>query len=231
MPRIFRTLLFLTFILSSCSPGGSAPEASPATPATDAPLSTIPAVFPSKIPTTELIPVSTTEIIPPPKLIATLSTPHIDQGPDGATTAVPSYPQGCGYQWAYRDLPQLASDFQESIQLLQPAAQANAFGFGEDCIHADGTSTFIPMETDFNITLQVSDLSDEAGLGEWVVKVMQIIENLPPDQIIGPRPGRVIIIFQSNGEQKAVSFHIDQYQALPTGLSHAEIYQALQTRQ
>lgn len=231
MPRIVRTLLLLTLILCACSPGGLSPEALPPTLATDAPLSTIPSASPSKIPTTEVIPVSTTDVLPPPKLIVTLATPHIDQGPDGASTVVPSYPQGCGYQWAYKDLPELSSGFQESIQLLQSAAQAHAFGFGEDCIHADGTSTFIPMETDFNITLQVGDLSDESELGDWIVKVMQVIENIPSDQIIGPRPGRVIIIFQSNAEQKSVSFYIDQYQALPAGLSHAEIYQSLQIPQ
>ncbi|MEO8357129.1 MAG: hypothetical protein ABI621_14555 [Chloroflexota bacterium] len=231
MPRILRTLLLLTLILSACSPGGLSPEAPPPALAADVPTEIITPGSPSELPTNEIIPISTPEVLPPPKLITTVSTPHIDQGPDGASTVVPPYPQGCGYQWAYKDLPELSSDFQESIQLLQSAAQANAFGFGEDCIHADGTSTFIPMETDFNITLQVGDLSDESELGDWTVKVMQVIENIPSDQIIGPRPGRVIIIFQSNAEQKSVSFYIDQYQALSAGLSHAEIYQALEIPQ
>lgn len=216
MNKVFRTLLFLALILCACSPSGTSPEAVPPALATDAP-------------TSDVIPQNTKEILPFPKLIATLSTPHIDQPPDGESTSVSSYPQGCGYQWAYKDLPELSSDFLQSIQALQPEAQAVAFAFGEDCVHADGSATFIPMETDFNITFQVNDLSDEAVLGEWIVKVMQVIENIPPDQIIGPRPGRVSIIFQSNAEQTGVSFYIDQYQALPVGLSNAEIYQALQT--
>ena len=127
-------------------------------------------------------------------------------------------------------MPELSSEFQESIQLLQPEAQAVAFGFGEDCIHADGSVTFIPMETDFNITLQVGDLSDEEA-GEWVLKIMQIIDTIPADQIIGPRPGRVSIIFETNGQRKGTSFYIDQYHALPSGLSNAEIYRALQSQQ
>ena len=84
------------------------------------------------------------------------------------------------------------------------------------------------METDFNVTLQVKDLSDEAALGGWIVKVMQVIENIPLSQIIGPRPGRVTLIFESNAQSQAVNFYIDQYRALPPGLSNAEIYQALQ---
>jgi hypothetical protein len=159
----------------------------------------------------------------------TLETPSTDQPPEIATTVVPSNPQECAYQWAYHDLPQLSSNFLQSIQTIQSDAQANAFAFGENCVHADGSATFLPMETDFNITLQVSDLSNESDLSEWIVKVMQIIEQIPADQIVGPRPGRVSITFQSSGGQNAVNFYIDKYRALPIGLSSEEIYKALQT--
>lgn len=231
MQRIFGTLLFLTLILSACSPGGLSPEALAPTLASDAPTEFVTSSSTTEVPTLEIVPVSTTEVLPPPKLITTVSTPHIDQPPDGPSTSVSSYPEGCGYQWAYKDLPELSSDFLQSVQALQPEAQAVAFAFGEDCVHADGSATFIPMETDFNVTLQVSDLSDESMLGEWVVKVMQIVTNTPPDQIIGPRPGRVSVLFESNGQRAGVNFYIDQYQALPSGLTNAEIYQALQTSQ
>jgi hypothetical protein len=158
---------------------------------------------------------------PPPSVTATVT----------ATATLPSY-GSCGYQWAYQDLPELSAEFQQDIQNIQPEAQASAFAFGEDCVHVDGTTrTFIPMETDFNVTLQVSDLSDESALGEWIVKVMQVVENIPPDRIVGPRPGRVSIGFQSGGDQKLVNFSIDQYKALPSDLSRSEIYQALQTPQ
>lgn len=167
---------------------------------------------------TETIPASTTEV----------SSAGINPSPAGVSTAASSSPQGCAYQWAYHGLPELSNNFLRSIQLLQPEAQGNAFAFGENCVYADGSSTFLPMETDFNVTLQVSDLSNESELGEWIVNVMQIIENIPADQIIGPRPGRVSMQFQSDGEQKFVNFYIDQYRALSAGLSSAEIYQAFQ---
>ena len=155
----------------------------------------------------------------PPNLPATLTpTPGSSSG-------------NCGYQWAQKDLPELSGEFQQAIQELQPEAKANAFAFGEDCVYADGHAVFSAMETDFNITLQVSDLSNEADLGEWIVKVMQIVENIPSERIEGPRPGRVSLDFQTGNEQKFVNFYIDQYQALPVGLSNAEIYQALQTPQ
>lgn len=148
------------------------------------------------------------------------------------TPTLPSSYGGCGYQWAYQDLPELSVEFQGAIQSLQPDAQASTFAFGEDCVHKDGTTrTFIPMETDFNITLHVSDLSNEANLGEWIVKVMQVVKNIPQDKIVGPRPGRISITFQTDSEQKFVNFYIDQYQSLPAGISNAEIYQSLQSPQ
>jgi hypothetical protein len=223
MQKIIRSLLFLTLILSACSPGGLSRDALPPTLAADAPTEMI-----SSASTGES---QTTEVLPPPKLIATVSTPHIDQGPAGANTVAPSNPQDCAYQWAYKGIPELSSGFQLAIHGLQPEAQATAFAFGEDCIHNDGSATFIPMETDFNVTLQVSDLSDEAVLGEWIVKIMQVVTMIPPDQIIGARPGRVSVIFESNGQRTGVNFYIDQYQALPSGLTDSEIYQALQTSQ
>ena len=147
-------------------------------------------------------------------------------------TPPPSSGNGnCAYQWAQEDLPELSNEFQQAIQALQPAAQASAFAFGEDCVYADGRAVFSAMETDFNVTLQVGDLSNEADLGEWIVNVMQVIENIPPEKIAGSRPGRVSMNFQTGSEQKFVNFYVDKYQALPSDLSNAEIYQTLQTPQ
>lgn len=128
-------------------------------------------------------------------------------------------------------MPELSSSFQQSIQALQPEAQANAFAFGENCVHTDGSTAFLPMETDFNVTLQVTDLTDTAALGGWIVNVMQVIQNIPSDQIAGPQPGRVTISFQSGADQTWVSFYINQYRSLPDGLSNGEIFQALKTAQ
>src|SRR6266508_1399407 len=43
----------------------------------------------------------------------------------------------CGYQWAYQGLLELSAEFLQAMQELQPGAQANAFVFGEDCVHTD----------------------------------------------------------------------------------------------
>ncbi len=211
MQRIFRGFLFWTILLSACSAGVASPQ--PASPTTSE------APFP-------------TTAAPNPILIATLSTPHIDQSPDGELGATPPSPQNCGYQWATQPLPELSSRVQASFQALQPEAQANAYAFGENCMLSDGSiGGFSAMETDFNITLQVNDLTNESELGEWIVKVMQVIEDIPQEQIVGPQPGRVNMIFQSNSAQTGVNFYVNQFQSLPAGLSNSEIYQALKIPQ
>ena len=207
--------LFLTLLLSACS-------AIPAAPQPDA---SITAGAP--------LPLSTTAV-PEPKTISTAGTPHIDQppNPEGPVTSAPPDTQSCGYQWAYQDLPELSSTLQESLQVLQPGAQGTAFAFGENCMLPDGSvGSFLAMETDFNLTLQVSALDDESELGEWIVKVMQVIREIPPDQIIGPRPGRVSLTFRAAGEQKSIAFYINQYEELPAGLSSPEIFRQLQLLQ
>ena len=178
------------------------------------------------VPASPVLP-STTEA---PLPLPTTAVP--DSNPEGQVTTIPPSSQNCGYQWAQQDLPELSSSFQQSVQALQPGAQANAFAFGENCVLADGSiAGFSAMETDFNITLQVSDLTGESALGEWIVKVMQVIESIPPEQIVGPRPGRVILTFQAGGDQTVINFYVDRYQALPSDLSNTEIFQMLKAAQ
>jgi hypothetical protein len=213
MKKIRHLFLFYAFALMACSSGVSA---------------TAPASIDASLTPLALTTIASRGPVP----VSTVSTPHIDQPPDGdAATTLPN-PQSCGYQWANQDLPELSNSLQESMRTIQAEAQASAYAFGENCLLADGSvGSFSAMETDFTITLQVSDLTDESALGDWIVKVMQLIQNIPQDQIVGPQPGRVSISFVSNGDQTFINFYINQYEALPAGLDAAEVYKALQTPQ
>lgn len=223
MAKIFRAALVWALFLCACAPILPSTEALPQDTPPTVQVPTLMSDPPGTFPDSPALPI--------PKLSRTLETPHIDQPPDGPATQVPSRPQECAYQWAYQDLPELSGSLQQSIQALQPGAQAVAFAFGENCVHPDGSMTFLPMETDFNIKLQAGDGTEDAALGEWIVKVMQVIDSIPPGQLSGPRPGRVSIIFEANGEQSGVNFYTNQYHDLEPGLGYAEIYRALQASQ
>lgn len=226
--RNLRAALFWTLVLCACAP--SLPSSTGSPPDAPTIASTFTLITATSEPPTAVIDSSAPTTVPL-TFIATVSTPHIDQGPDGAPTVPSSNPQDCGYQWAQQSLPELSNSFQQAIRGLQPESVASAFAFGENCVRSDGTATFLPMETDFNITLHVPDISNESDLGEWIVKVMQVIQNIPSEQIVGPQPGRVGIDFESSTGQKLINFSIDRYRALQPGLSSAEIYKALQTPQ
>ncbi len=205
MQRFVSALLFGFLALSACSIGVSPAQPAPASPTP----------VPVGLPT------------------AAVPTAHTDPlTPGGGSAVTPFSPQDCGYQWANQALPELSSSFEQSIQALQPEAQASAYAFGENCLRSDGSiASFAAMETDFNVLLYVDDLANQSVLGRWIVQVMQVIESLPADQITGPRPGRVSIVFQSSTAQSVINFYINQYRELPSGLSHAQVYQALRALQ
>ncbi|RPI89872.1 MAG: hypothetical protein EHM40_19775 [Chloroflexi bacterium] len=176
---------------------------------------------------------ASSEAVPPSPTEAALALPTTAvPGPETESTAVAPEPQDCGYQWTNQALPELSSSFQQSIQALYPEAQANAYAFGENCVRADGSiAGFTAMETDFNVSLQVDDLANESVLGKRIVQVMQVIEAIPTEQIAGPRPGRVSIVFQSSTAQGVINFYITQYNELPSSFNYAEIYEALKDLQ
>lgn len=202
MKRLVSLLLIGIGALSACSLGSVSSQPPP--------VSTTQAASP--LPTTADRDTALTALTPPASQISSLT-------PD---------PNSCGYQWAQQDLPELSASLQGAIQALEPNAQAGAFAFGENCILSDGTiARFLPMETDFNIRLSVDDLANEAVLGRWIVNVMDVIQDIPAEQIVGPRPGRVSIVFQSSTAQSVINFYVNQYQGLPPGLNHTEIYESL----
>ena len=217
MQRIFRTLLFWTLILCACSTGGRSSEAPSSNRVTETPSPFV-------------IPVSTTEVIPLTKLIATIATPHIDQPSDGnVTTAAPEYP-GCAYQWAYEDLPELSKQLQEEIMTLNLEATAWATAFGEDCVYADGHADFSAMETDFYVQLPVTDLADFESFGNWMTQVMQVVEGLPRDLLSGPQAGFVEFKFtKSDTEFLFVRVPIQQFRETASGKTGEELFRLFYT--
>ncbi|NJN79880.1 MAG: hypothetical protein HC797_05070 [Anaerolineales bacterium] len=91
----------------------------------------------------------------------------------------------CYFNWAYRDAPEITKKVDTAVKLLNPDSSAYATLFGEDCIYADGSSTFGVMETDFTVRLPVDDLTQHGEFGNWVKQVMQIIIEIPREELQG----------------------------------------------
>jgi len=220
MQKIFRSLLFWTLILCACSTGLPATDEVPRQPAS-------PPVTDSEL-TPESI--SDSPTLPIPKIVQTLQTPHIDQPPNGFESTIPAASQGCRYQWAYKDIPEINEPLDEAIKAIDPDAKAWATAFGEDCVYADGHATFSAMETDFYIHLTVGDLSDFESFGNWILQAMHVVEGLPDNLIAGSKPGFVEFWFiKSAGEHIIVRVPIQKYRDEANGKSGEELFRLFYT--
>jgi len=148
--------------------------------------------------------------------------------PTETSATDPAY-EGCAFTWAYHDDPALTEKLNTQIQTLDEKASATATLFGEDCIYADGHSTFGVMETDFYIHLQVDDLSDEEALGNWLHESMAVVTQLPRDEIQGGRYGFVEYSFETKSEKTTLRVPIQNYLDEAQGKTGAELFQMFNT--
>lgn len=143
-------------------------------------------------------------------------------------TLSPTY-EGCGYMWAYHDDPTLTTKIDEAVRGLDPSASANAQLFGEDCVYADGHSTFSTMETDFYVRLPVDDLTAHEAFGAWIKQVMNLVTGLPEDEVQG-RKGFVEFSFTENDDQHLmVRVGISDYLNSDSDSNALEVFQKFYT--
>lgn len=136
----------------------------------------------------------------------------------------PTY-EGCAFVWAYHDAPELTEKVDAAVRAINEQASARASLFGEDCIYADGHSTFGVMETDFYVRLPVDDLTAEAAFGDWMAQVLPIIAQVPREEIQG-NYGFVEFWFEkSEAEQIILRAPIQKYLDEAQDKSGAELFQ------
>lgn len=148
------------------------------------------------------------------------------------TAASPSVPPQCAYVWAYHDLPEISAELQAAVQAILPEASAHATAFGEDCIGADGGAVyFAAMETDFYIRIPVTDLNDDAALGNLIAQLLPVIlDRFPLEHLQGPKEGFVEFAFFSGENQRVLRVPIPLAMELRgKGLNGTELVNAIQT--
>jgi hypothetical protein len=141
------------------------------------------------------------------------------------TPAITPASDNCAYVWASHDLPGLSQKVAASLEALDPNVTGSAYAYGEDCVYGDGHSTFSAMETDFRVKVAVDNLANEEALGNRIAQVMDVITQLPADQLSGPQPGRVQFEFSKSAtETLFLNVSIAKYKSQAAGLSGAEIF-------
>ena len=222
MIKLSKALLLWTLILCACSPGTITPETFPPSGQTNTPVQ-----HPETITTFEFPSGVTTKNPTGPKIIVTVGTPNIGQGPDGNTQ--PQTGQ-CAFSWAHQPLDELTAVFENSIKEISSEATARATAFGEDCNYPDGRKVFHAMETDFYIDLLVTDLTNFETLGNWIAQTMPVTASLPSDLIEGPHIGFVEYRFFTNeNESLVVRVPIQVYNDTAQGNTGEELFNLFYT--
>jgi len=225
MNRLFKALLFWTLILVACSPDISTPQTFPASAPTLKPL---PA--PNIDPTIEIPFDFPTLESSKPKFIVTVSTPHIDPGPDGNFPVTKSPDETCAFVWAHPLLEELTQVFDSAVKAKNPKANAHASAFGEDCIYSDERKVFLAIETDFYIDLPVTNLTDFESFGNWIAETMPIVNIMPPDMTEGSQTGFVEYMFTKTGNDVlTVRVPIQQYNETAAGKTGEVLFRMFYT--
>jgi hypothetical protein len=153
--------------------------------------------------------------------------------PTDTPTATITYQQ-CMWNWDTQQLPELSAQVDEALRAAGlPVVTARAEGYGEDCIDSrtNQVAYFATMETDFRITLEASDLSDGAALGDLLERTLVVLDGFPPGATPGPQAGYVGITFQAGDEESRLWFLVaDGESARAQGLHGAALIDKLTNR-
>ncbi len=133
----------------------------------------------------------------------------------------------CSYVEAYQNLTDVSAKVDRAMKILQPDAGGRAQAYGENCVYSDGRADFLAKETDFYVTINVTDLTDNNELGAWIVKGMGALAAFTPGVVPGSLPGFVEFTFKSKDDQKILRVYISKYKQLPSNLSGADVIKAL----
>ena len=140
----------------------------------------------------------------------------------------PTY-EGCGYMWAYHEDPELSIKINKEVQALEPLASAKVRLFGEDCIYADGHSTFSVMETDFYIRLPISDTTTEEHLGNWMKQVITIILSLSEEEVQGKKGFTEFFFIKNENKNITIRVGTSEYLNNASDISDEEFFEKFYT--
>ena len=149
-----------------------------------------------------------------------------------ATEPVPpdTYTQ-CGWMWASYPLPETSDQVQALLRRdVQAQAQAYAQSYGEDCFGQDGQVLyFVAMQTDFYVTLKVSDLNDPKTLADLLEKTVIALLGIPPEDLAGEQHGYLGLTFTHGNQELRLWFRLDEAEALlMQGVQGPDLLEALQ---
>lgn len=140
----------------------------------------------------------------------------------------------CAYVWATQPLPELSAKLQQRLEKQEVlAAEVNAAAYGENCVLADGSVVrFLARQTDLYFKVPVTDIEDKQTLGELTEGIINFVQDIPANTLVGTQSGYIQVNFTTNfGEIISLWFQTSTGQAaLDAGLHGAELFDKLLAR-
>jgi hypothetical protein len=139
------------------------------------------------------------------------------------------------FVWASHDLEGLTHTVQDALDEAGIAgARVRALAYGENWVEYDeptGNSeicNFSVLETDFQITLPVKDLSDLDNLGDLLAILISVLDEFPPEDTPGSQPGIIRITFTAGDKILVMQFSaFTLTEVADDGLTGVALYEAL----
>ena len=147
-------------------------------------------------------------------------------------TETPAAVTNCAFAWSERGLPEVTDKVNQAFLdagFREVSAEARAYG--EDCIDPQTNEVvqFSAMQTDFHISIAITDTSSKQVLGDWVERVMRVLEPYKPGKVAGPNPGYVGITFGTSSDTVNLWFPRTQAEELiKDGTRGSHLFEALQ---
>lgn len=145
-------------------------------------------------------------------------------------TAEPANSAPCAFVWASKgaspeDQAALEKAFMDGGL---PNVKADISLFGENCVDEKGNVvSFGAKDNDISLIIPVTDLQDEASLGNLLEKCIHLLQDLPGGTLPAPYIGNVNITLQSGSASVDLNFNFSHArQALEDGLQGAALYQS-----
>lgn len=170
-------------------------------------------------------------LTPSPSPFWPTETSTVIAGPNSVPFETPAQVVDCAYVWSNRSLPGLSSEINQTFRSQgYPEVEIEATAYGEDCLDPNTNKVvqFSAMQTDFYLNVAIENTNNPSVLGEWVEKILHVLEAFPPGVIPGPNPGYIGINFISGQNTTNLWFPRSKGEGLlREGLRGGELYEAL----
>lgn len=161
------------------------------------------------------------------------ATAPVTTAPPSATpTAASAENTPCVWQWATQTNDELTQTIQAAVDQTEARdITIVAASYGENCLSADASLRYYAiMETDFQVSIRVESVEDEAALAEKITAALAVLKDYPPEQTPGPQPGYITFTFHDDNEERLLRAGYTQaMEALALRLSGPELLAALES--